>query len=95
MKPSPRNNRSYTPLSPEEKKKREEENERLMKKWQEEMEEEMEAEKRERERVAGILKFLEIPHTNLMVVGEELVKILMDEKKVQAILTKVRNKAFW
>ena len=92
MKPAPRRSyRESKPLSPEEQKKRDEEAAAMMKKWQEEAE----AERREQERVDEVLKMLEIPHSHNNIDAHELVDILMDEKKVHAILTKVRNKAFW
>jgi len=91
MKPAPRNRRSYTPLTPEEQKEQEERNARVLKEWQAQVD----AEKRERERVENILNMLEIPFAGNRVDAAELADILMDEKKVQAILTKVRNKAFW
>lgn len=89
MKPGPRNNRLQEHIiSPEEAEKS-----RLA--WEENKRKMAEAQKK-RELVHDILTQLQIPHNfSNDVLGADLADILMDEEKVKAILTRVRNKAFW
>lgn len=93
MKPGPRNNRLVEPLTSEEKEKirlEREESLRLLNK-------EFEERQKKKALVDDILNQLQIPNEagSNLVHGDELADILMDEIKVKAILTRVRNKAFW
>jgi len=94
MKPGPRNIRVQPPpLSPEEQEKLRLQQEESIRKLNREMAERQ----KQREKIHDILTQLQIPHdagTNA-VNGETLANILMDETKVKAILTRVRNKVFW
>lgn len=92
MKPGPRNIRLQPTLTPEE-----EENLRLEREEQMRLlNQEMEARQKKKALVDDILNQLQIPHEagSNLVHGDELADILMDEIKVKAILTRVRNKAF-
>ena len=93
MKPGPRREKRLQALTPEEENIKAEKA-RLY--WEQTIKE-INAANKERARVDNILTTLDIPHEPpwSTVSGKVLIDILMDETKVQAILSKIRMKAFW